>query len=78
MLNWLKWVFARQEMETLERYRANITHAHRWLGEFPDACDALDYIHVESERTSAMSISLLRDKMRNRRAASQAAEERKS
>jgi hypothetical protein len=77
MLNWLKWVFARQEMETLERYRVNITHAQRWLGEFPDACDALDYVHVESEQTSAMSISLLRDKMRNRRVATQAAEERK-
>ena len=31
MLNWLKWVFAPQEMATLERYRVAVYCADRWL-----------------------------------------------
>lgn len=81
MRNWLKWVFAPQEMAMLERYRAAVQCADRWLAEFPDAVDALSHVKAWGEGNGGEtgyehSIEKVRERMRRR--ISQAAEERKS
>ena len=67
MLEWLKWKIAGREMAELERWRVEWHQARRWIGEFPDARDALDRLRQEVDGVVPFDISRLRDNMRARR-----------
>lgn len=71
MRNWLKWLIARQEMATLERYRAAVQCADRWLAAFPDAVDAISHVKAWGEGNGGEtgyehSIEKVRERMRLR------------
>lgn len=67
MLQWLKWKIAGREMAELENWRVQWTFVRRWLAEFDDARDALDFLRQEVDGVSPFEISRLRDNMRARR-----------
>lgn len=67
MLEWLKWKIARKEMQELEFWRIHWVETRRWLGEFPDAKDALDHMRQSVDGKIHLPIARLRDNMRARR-----------
>lgn len=69
MLNWLKWLIARKEMQELDRWRVQWEVHRRWLAEFPDAAHALDHMRQEVSGDYQRPIVALRDDMRERSAA---------
>lgn len=70
----LAWWFALRSYESLKPYveREEAWHvywheARRWLAEFPDARDALDYVHNQVRGVRPFFIQQLRENMRARR-----------
>lgn len=68
------WWFARALCEILrpladrdEAWWVNWNQARRWLAEFPDAADALDYVRREVDGVPHLDLQRLRDNMRARR-----------
>lgn len=55
----------------LDRWRINWHESRRWLAEFPDVADALDYLKAEVDDTQSAHIRNLRDCMHRRRDAVQ-------
>lgn len=69
MLNWLKWLIARKEMQELDRWRVQWEVHRRWLAEFRDAADALDHLRQEVSGDYQRPIVAIRNGMRERAAA---------
>lgn len=74
MLNLLKFLIAGKELLELDRYRVEMQQARRWLAEFPDAADALDYVDSSARGLPIGELRAVREFMRARRNKSQCKE----
>lgn len=68
MLEWLKRLIAGNELDELERWRLHWWETRRWLSEFPDSADALDYLRNSVKGVREFDVARLRENMRKRRA----------
>ncbi|KVL59268.1 hypothetical protein WT01_15685 [Burkholderia cepacia] len=68
MLEWLKRLVARRELEELDRWRVECVEARRWFAEFPEVAHALDYLSGFAKGTHGGRIDQARERMRNIRA----------
>jgi hypothetical protein len=70
-LQWSKRVRELEEAEWRERrLRARLADAHRWLSEYEDVCDVLNWVREAEEDPATrgnMDVSALRDALRARR-----------
>lgn len=76
MQEFLKWLFAKKEMEELCRWRISWEQYRRWLGEFPEVRMALDNLRAEVDgqqldactppgKKGPWTVSGLRDRLRS-------------
>ena len=64
MLNWLKRLVAKKELEELERYRLASAEAFRWnLGHVPAASETADWIIRVAEGVTPLNPQKLRDRL---------------
>lgn len=64
MINWLKWMIARKELEALNRYRVACSLVWRWNAAIPQSCMTAEWIEQVGEDKRGNDIEQFRERVR--------------
>ncbi len=65
MIEWLKHLIARREMDALHRYRVACSLARQWNGQIPASSETAEWIGEVGEGVRGSDIEQFRERLRN-------------